>query len=170
MIRARTGTACIWVVALAVAISVGGNVFQMIVIDPIWSASPPTSLQSYFGDRAHYEALRRFHLNPFFMFALVCLIAAVILQWRAQSLRRWLLTALGIQLVIIVGTVLYVYPINDVLMLHVARDVSGSTASTLTHHWLIADRLRLVLKFAVLLSLFRALQLSGAVTHAHRNE
>ena len=167
MTRFTIGNACIWIIAIAIAINVGGNVFQMIVVDPVWSASPPSSLQTYFGDHSHYEALRRFHQNPFFMFALLCLLVAVILHWRAPSLRRWLLAALVIELVIIVGTIVYVYPIIDVLMVHTARDISASTAAALTRDWLIADRLRLVLKFAVLLSLFRALQLSGAVRDAH---
>ena len=168
-LRTIVGNACIWIVALALAISVGGNVFQMVVVDPAWSASPPASLQNYFGDLSRYEALRRFHVNPVFMFAQVCLVAAVILHWREGSLRRWLLAALVMQLVIIIGTIFYVYPINDVLMVHAAQEVSAASAAELTRHWLVADRLRLVLKFAVLVSVFRALQLSGAPSRARTN-
>jgi hypothetical protein len=60
-----------------------------------------------------------------------------------------------------VGTGFYVYPINDVLMVHHAANISPAAAVELTRHWLFADRVRFLIKAVALLSLLRALQLSG---------
>jgi hypothetical protein len=162
-VRKSIAEICLWVAILAMAISVGGNLFQMSVIDPIWSASPPASVQAYFSDSRHMDALRSFHQNPFFFFGLFCLIGALILQWRNPTLRRWLLMAAVGELLIIAGTVLYVYPINDVLFVHAGSGLDSATAEALTRHWLLADRIRFVLKVAVFLCLLRTLSLTGRV-------
>ncbi len=81
------------------------------------------------------DALRRFHQNPFFFFGLFCLIGALILQWRVPTLRRWLLMAAVVELLVIPGTVLYVYPINDVLFVHAGGGLDSATADAFTRHW-----------------------------------
>jgi hypothetical protein len=161
-IRNSIGNICLWIAILAIAISVGGNVFQMMVVDPFWSAAPPESIQAYFADIRHFEALGHFHQNPFFLFGLLCLLASVVLYWNNRAVRRWLLTALIVEALIIVGTIMYVYPINDVLLAHRASGISSATAVTLTHRWLFADRFRFALKVLVFLLLLRALQVSVA--------
>jgi len=62
-VRRRVAKICLWLAILAMAISVGGNVFQMVVIDPVWSASPPESVHAFFSGTPFYEAIRRFHQN-----------------------------------------------------------------------------------------------------------
>lgn len=100
------------------AISVGSNVFQMVVIDPIWSASPPESVGAFFSATPFLEAIRGFHQNPFFLVGAVCLLGALILNWKVPTLRKWILLAVGIELLVVLGTIVYVYPINDVLFVH----------------------------------------------------
>jgi hypothetical protein len=164
--RNTISTACLWIAILAMTISLGGNLFQMMVVDPLWSAAPPGSVQTYFSNVQHFEALRRFHQNPFFFFGLFCFLASVVFYWNHRNLRRWLLIGFVIEAAIIIGTIFYVYPINDVLMTHHAADISPTAAVELTHHWLVADRFRFLMKIAVVLSLLRALQLSGAEQRA----
>jgi hypothetical protein len=159
--RATLTQACLWIAVLVYAVALGGNVFQMIVVDPIWSGSPPASLQTYFGELHGYEALRRFHVNPFSAFAQLCLVASVALSWHDRALRRWLLPALILQVLIVLGTVFYVYPINEIIMVHAGREVSPELARELTQRWLFADHLRLGLKFVVFVCLLRGLQRAG---------
>jgi len=161
-LRNNIGSVCIWIAILSAAIGVGGNLFQMMVVDPLWSAAPPASVQTYFSDAQHFEALRRFHQNPFFSIGLLCHVASIALYWKARALRWWLLIALFAKVAVSVGTALYVYPINDVLMVHHAANISPAAAIELTRHWLFADRVRFLIKVVALLSLLRALQLSGA--------
>ena len=74
------------------------------------------------------------------------------------------MSAIG-ELLVIVGTALYVYPINDALFVHAGSGLDSVTAEALTRHWLLADRIRFVLKVAVFLSLLRTLSLTGRVGH-----
>ena len=165
-LRNNIGSVCIWIAILATTISVGGNLFQMMVVDPLWSVAPPASVQAYFSDARHFEALRRFHQNPFFFVGLLCLVASIALYWKTRALRWWLLIALFAKVAVSVGTTLYVYPINDVLMVHHAANINPASAVELTRHWLFADRVRFLIKVVGLLSLLRALQLSGMAQKA----
>ena len=165
-VRNVISSVCLWIAILAATINVGGNLFQMMVVDPVWSAAPPASVQVYFSDVRHFEALRNFHNNPFLFVGLLCHLASVALYWKTRALRRWLLVALFAKVAVVIGTGVYVYPINDVLMVHHAADITPTAAVELTRHWLFADRFRFLIKVVALLSLLRALQLSGTAKKA----
>src|SRR5438046_9954238 len=107
-LRNSIGSACIWIAILATTMSVGGNLFQMMVVDPLWSVAPPASGQTYFSDARHFEALRRFHNNPFGFVGLLCLVASIAFSWKTRALRWWLLIALFANVAISVCTILYV--------------------------------------------------------------
>ena len=165
-LRNSISSVCIWIAILSVTIGVGGNLFQMMVVDPLWSVAPPASVQAYFSDVRHFEALLRFHQNPFFFVGLLCHVASIGLYWKTRALRWWLLIALFAKVAVSVGTAFYVYPINDVLMVHHAANIDPAAAVELTRHWLFADRVRFLFKVVALLSLLRALQLSGVAQKA----
>src|SRR6266704_3556843 len=80
-------------------------VFQMVVIDPIWTASPPESVRAFFLGTPFAQALARFHLNPLLLVGEICLLGALILYWNVPSLRKWILLVVGIQVIVIAGTV-----------------------------------------------------------------
>lgn len=152
---------CLWIAAITVAISLGGNVFQRAVVDPVWSGSPPDSVRAFAAGPLP-SAVGRFHLNPLYGVGLLCLLACPVLAWSHPALRTWLLVAIISQIVIVVATVLYFYPINDKLLNH-ASGLDAATITTLTHRWLLADRFRLALRFITFLSLMRAMMLAGAM-------
>jgi hypothetical protein len=157
-----TATAvCLWIAVITVATSVGGNVFQSVVVDPIWSGAPPDSVRA-FARSSLPTAIARFHLNPLFAIGLLCLLASPALAWNLPALRTWLLVAVAVQAVIVAGTLLYFHPINDVL-LSSTDGVDGATITALTRRWLVADRLRIALRFVALLSLLRAMTLFGKI-------
>ncbi len=157
--RTIIAAVCLWIAILQAAVSLGGNVFQMVVIDPVWSASPPESTRAFFIGTPYYEALKRFHLSPLLFVGLLCLLGSLALYWNVPVKRNWILLAVGIQLLILIGTVFYVYPINDVLILRGGVGLDPAAAQVLARRWLMADRIRLVFKLAVFLCLLRALSL-----------
>lgn len=130
----------------------------MVVIDPIWSAAPPESVHAFFVGTPFAQALARFHLNPLLLVGEICLFGALISYWNAPSLRKWILITVGIHIIVIVGTIFYVYPINAVLI-QGGGTLDATAIQKLTQHWLLADRIRLVFKLAALLCLLRALSL-----------
>src|SRR6187200_1392246 len=76
-LRNSISSVCLWIAILSAVIGVGGNLFQMMVVDPLWSAAPPASVQAYFSDARHFEALRRFHNNPFLSVVLLCHLSSL---------------------------------------------------------------------------------------------
>lgn len=156
-VRRSVSNTCLWLAVLTMAISVGGNVFQMVVIDPIWSASPPESVRAFFVGTPFLAALRRFHLNPIFLVGEVCLLGTLVLNWKVPTLRKWILLAVGINVLLVLGTILYVYPINDVLIVHAGGGLDATALKAMTHRWLMADRIRFIFKLAAFLCLLRAL-------------
>lgn len=66
---------CVWMAVITLAVSVGGNIFQMSVVDPVWSASPPESVRTFAASPLP-ERVKRFHLNPLYAIGLICLLAA----------------------------------------------------------------------------------------------
>jgi len=163
---ARRGAAdvCLWLSIVGMAISVGGQAFQMLVVDPVWTASPPESIRAFSGT-PFPASLTRFHQNPFILVGAVGgLLGALILNWKVPTLRNWILPAVGIEALVILGTYFYVYPINDVLFVHFGGGLDSIAIKTMTQQWLVADRIRFILKLTVFLCLLRALSLPGGST------
>jgi uncharacterized membrane protein len=161
-------TICIWIAIITTAISLGGNIFQMTVIDPIWSGSPPESVRFLASGNPLFEAVKRFHTNLLYRLALVFLLATPFLAWNVPETRKWLLSAVGIYLVIVLGTILYVWPINKALFEQAGGSLDAATITALTRHWLIADRIRQVLRLMAFLCLLRAMNVwavSGGGRH-----
>jgi uncharacterized membrane protein len=154
-------TICLWIAVIAVGIGIGGNVFQMMVIDPVWSASPPESVRTFSSGTSFVPRLKRFHTNPFFLIGLVCLIASPFLAWNVPAMRTWLLIAAVIYVAIALTTVLYVWRLNDVLFIRAGEGIDAATVTATVHRWLLADRIRFVFKLASFLCLLRAMSVSA---------
>jgi uncharacterized membrane protein len=106
---------CVWIAAITLAISVGGNLFQGMVIDPVWTASAPESVQTFTSQTSLVSGVKRFHQNLIYLFGLLCLVASPFLAWNKPTMRKWLLIAAVIYIGILVVTALYFYPMNAVL-------------------------------------------------------
>jgi len=160
--RALITNICIWIAAVALAISVGGNLFQRTVIDPVWSASPPESVQAFSSETSLVSGLKRFHQNAIYLFGLVCLVASPLLAWNKPAMRKWLLTAAIINVGIILVTALYFYPMNALLGFLGARpSTDAATLIATTHRWILADRIRFIFRVASFLCVLRVMTLSG---------
>jgi Anthrone oxygenase len=158
--RTAATTFCVWVAAITLAVSVGGNLFQAVVVDPVWSGSPPESLRT-FAKTPYFERLKTFHTNPLFLVGLACLLAAPVLAWNQPSLRNWLLMAAVLYLVVILGTLLYFYPLNDVLLARGGGGLDTATVVAMTRRWVVADRIRYLFRLASFLCLLRAMTIHG---------
>jgi uncharacterized membrane protein len=154
---------CLWIAVITIAIGVAGNLFQSTVIDPVWSASPPESVQAFSSSTALVSGVKRFHQNPIYLIGLLCLVASPVLAWNRSSMRKWLLIGAVIYIGIIVVTALYFYPVNAVLGFlgaHPSTDAGALIATT--HRWIFADRVRQAFRMVAFLCVLRAMVLSGA--------
>jgi uncharacterized membrane protein len=151
---------CLWIAAITLAISVGGNLFQAMVIDPVWSASPPESVKTFAGT-PFLAALKTFHTNPLFLVGLICLLASPFLAWNSPGMRKWLLIAAGCYLLVIFATVLYFWPINNALFTGARKAADTATIAAMARRWIYADRIRFAFRLAAFLCVLRAMVLSG---------
>ena len=118
--------------------------FNMLVIVPLWSASPPESVQAVFGDAGLSKTIWNFFGPPWMALRNLPLIAALIVGWPYPVHRRLLLISVLIAVVAVVLTLVFIYPINDVLMGTSSREVSPEEMRSIVRQWVIADRIRFV--------------------------
>ncbi len=148
----------LWYNVLSLGIWAGGTIFQMLVVVPIWSASPPESVHAFFTGTSYMTTIYNF-FGPITQIArVVPLLALVAVAWPYEELRPWLLVTGATLLFGLVFTRAYVYPMNDLL----ARGGEGLAAEavrSLVSRWIFADRLRFAVVGAGYLCLLRAFRL-----------
>jgi hypothetical protein len=106
----------LWWAVLGMSLWVGGTVFNMLVIVPLWSASPPESVRAFFRGTDFNRTVWNFFGPPWMVVRSAPLLTALVLAWRRPAHRTWLAAAFTCTLFGVVYTLVYVYPINAVLM------------------------------------------------------
>jgi len=116
--------------------------FYMLVVVPLWSASPPESVRAIFVDAGLNKTIWNFFGPPWMALRNVPLIAALIVGWPYRAHRRLLLISVVIAVLGVAFTLVYIYPINAVLMGQPGHTASPEEMRTLVRQWVIADRIR----------------------------
>jgi len=147
---------CLWWAVLGFSLWVGGTVFHMLVIVPLWSASPPESVRAFFHGTDFNRTVWNFFGPPWMVARSVPLLVALLLGWRSPAHRRFLLIATACMLFGVVYTVAYIYPINTVLMTQAGGTGTPDEIRALVQRWIFADRLRFGIGLVGFLALLRA--------------
>lgn len=153
-------TGSMWIASITLAISVGGNLFQAMVVDPAWRGAPPDSVR-VFAESPYAARTKRFHIHPLYLAGLLCLLASPFLAWNVPPVRDWLLAGLGCYLAVFLWTLLYFWPMNEILFARGGEGEDGPTLVRIVRRWIVADRLRSVVRLAAFLCVLRAMVLSG---------
>ena len=151
--------ALLWYNVLSLGVWVGGTAFQMLVIVPIWSASPPESVRAFFGGTPYMTTIYNFFGPPWQVARALPLFALVAAAWPYTGLRPWIAAAGATVLFGIVFTRAYVYPINDVLFAKAGAGLDAGYVRALAARWIFADRLRFAVMGAGYVCLLRAFRL-----------
>lgn len=149
----------LYITILLVAISVGGNVYEILVLDPLWSASPPESVRSFFQGTPWAKAMQKFWLSKLAKYSLFFLIGAVGVGWWMPARRLWLVLALVSTGATYALTLSYIFRRKIALFAKAGRDMSPQAIVRMTRQFLVADRVRLLCKIATVVFLIRALSL-----------
>jgi hypothetical protein len=168
MSRALIVKILLWYNVLSLGVWVGGTVYQMIVIVPIWSASPPESLRAFLSATPFLTNVRHFFGPPTMVLRVVPLFALLGAAWKYENVRPWIGACVATVVVGLVMTLAYVYPINDVLFDRAGGDLSPDGVRELATTWIFADRVRFTIMTAGYICLLRAfaLPLASPVTCA----
>lgn len=149
----------LWAAVLGLSLWVGGTVFNMLVIVPLWSSSPPASVQAFFGGTEFNRTVFNFFGPPWMALRNFPIFVALVLAWHRPVHRRLLLVTTACVAFGLVFTLAYVYRINDVLMNPVGSSASGAEIQALVRRWIWADRLRFAVGVVGYVTLLRAFSL-----------
>jgi Domain of unknown function (DUF1772) len=137
-----------------------GTLYQMLVMVPMWSASPPESVRSFFQGTDYNRYIFRFFGPPFMVVRTLPVVAALFVGWHLPRHRRALFVAAGCLGLAVVSSLACIYPINAVRFEQAGGSHSGEAIRTMADRWIFADRLRFavgVVAFLAVLWAFRLL-------------
>ncbi len=157
--RNRMAQVLLWLAVLGTSVWVGGTLYQMLVIVPMWSASPPESVRAFFLSTRYNETIWNFFGPPFMAARLAPLLGALLAGWHLPQHRKWLLVAAACKAFGVVFTLAYVYPINDVLFAQAGGNHSAEEIRAMVRQWVIADQVRFGVGVVGFLALLRALSI-----------
>ena len=157
--RDRIAQILLWLAVLGLSVWVGGTLYQMLVIVPMWSSSPPESVRAFFLGTRYNETIWNFFGPPFMAARLAPLLGALLVGWHLRQHRKWLLVAASSMIFGVVFTLAYVYPINDVLFLQAGGNHSPEEVQGMARQWIAADRVRFGVGVIGFLALLRALSI-----------
>ncbi|MBN8720193.1 MAG: DUF1772 domain-containing protein [Sediminibacterium magnilacihabitans] len=148
----------LWWAVLGFSIWVGGTLFSMAVVVPMWSESLPKSAVDFFGNTSFNKHIFNFFGPPWMAARSLPLLVALALGWSSPLHRRYLLVPTIVLIIAIIFTLVYVYPINDVLFAQAGGGRPGEEIQSMAHRWIIADRARfafMLIGYYFLLKAFR---------------
>ena len=149
----------LWLAVINLSIWVGGTLFHMIVVLPIWSHPLPGSVKEFFGGTRAYEYLLDFYGPKWMVIRILPVIISLLLGWYSKRHRYFLLiTTLTLTFGIIL-TIVYVYPINEAIMAKAGEGSSTDEIKRMVGNWILADRLRFAIIFIGYFFLLRAFRL-----------
>jgi uncharacterized membrane protein len=152
----------LWLAVIGFSIWLGGTIFSMTVVVPMWSESPPQSVREFFGGTSFNKYIFNFFGPPWMAIRNLPVLIALILGWHSKQHRIYLLITLSSLIMGIAFTIAYVYPINSILMTNAGGDKSEAEIITLVNKWIIADRIRFVVMAIGYFFLLKAFRLTIA--------
>lgn len=157
-VRNRVAEVALWLAVIGMSIYVGGTVYQMAVIVPIWDASPPESVRAFFQGTDYNRTVFNFFGPKMAMIRNLPLVVALIAAWPLAH-RKLLLVALVCTVTMFVFTNTYIHPINDVLFVKAGGTLKPEDVRALADRWIAADRFRLVVTVVGYVALLLAFRL-----------
>ena len=148
-----------YITILLIGISVGGNVYEILVLDPLWSASPPESIRTFFQGTGFAKAMQKFWLSKLAKYSFFFLLATVALGWGVPARRLWLILALASTAATYALTLRYIFRKKIALFAKAGSGMTPEAVVRMTRQFLVADRVRLLFKIATFIFLLRALTL-----------
>lgn len=164
----------LWLSVINLSIWIGGTLFHMIVVLPIWSQPLPGSVKDFFGGTRAYEYLLDFYGPKWMVIRILPVIISLLLGWNSKQHRYFLLITVLTLAFGIILTIFFVYPINDVIMAKAGEGSSPEEIKRMVHDWILADRVRFAMVFVgyfFLLWAFRLpINLSKGVTDNYKKD
>ncbi|HTJ48111.1 MAG TPA: DUF1772 domain-containing protein [Cyclobacteriaceae bacterium] len=148
-----------WWAVIGFGLWVGGTLFSMLVIVPLWSSSPPESVRSFFLGTNFNNTVLNFFGPQWMVVRAAPLFIYTALSWRNKK-KWWLIISSMSMIIIIIFTLVYIYPINEALMTQAGGTYSRDEVCIMVYDWVFADRVRFFIGTIGYLCLLRAFQIN----------
>jgi uncharacterized membrane protein len=158
-LRERILNVLLWYSIFAWGTWFGGTLYQMSVVVPMWSSSPPESVRAFFLGTQYNQTIFHFFGPPFMAARVIPIIVALALAWHLPRHRAAIGVAVVCLLAAVVFTIAFVYPINAVLFAQAGGDLPAADIAALVRTWIWADRIRLVVGVVAFVALLRAFRM-----------
>jgi hypothetical protein len=165
MLRQKLLILFLWLAVINLSIWVGGTLFHMIVVLPIWSHPLPGSVKEFFGGTRAYEYLLDFYGPKWMVIRILPVIISLLLGWYSKRHRWFLLITTSTIVLGIILTILLVYPINDAIMAKAGEGIPSDKIIRMVNNWILYDRVRFVIVFIGYCFLLLAFRLPVRVMH-----
>src|SRR5215475_14398161 len=153
----------LWIFVILSALVIGGGLYEMCVMVPLWASSPPDSAWYWETQRLSFpqyapNAGIRFwiYLTPLHF---IVSIATLIVGWKTAGWHRtWLAISTIIFIVMHLSAFLWFAPVATQIMNSRSRGISPERVVARTHLWVRLSWARFVIEFVGFLCGLRALQ------------
>lgn len=149
----------LWLSVLQMSIWFGGTIFNMTVVVPLWSASPPESVRAFFTGTDFNRTIWYFFGPPWMAARGLPVLLLLISGWNLQTHRKYFLVMTTCMIFGLVFTLAYIYPMNAVLFAQAGGNHTGEEIRAMARQWILADRVRFAVMTIGFLALLRALSI-----------
>ena len=157
-VRARLASLAIHAGIFAFALDLGGSLYEHLVVDPAWLDNPALIQPGRGGlDRKAFWI-------PVHAGITLILLVALWAAWTQRSVRRWVLWAIGLYVVMRAWTFAYFVPLA--LTFESPRDLSPDMLEQ-ARQWVFLSLLRLPLVIGATVALWLAARRSSSLRAAH---
>jgi hypothetical protein len=140
---------------------IGGAIYEMLVINPLWSGSPPASVRNWNPNPQYAinpgefwgKAMPVYTLTP---------IAALIAGWHLRERRKWLMIAVLCALFVIAVSLAYFIPVIIELLAKRGEGLSDAQITSKAHLWMTLSWARVGVLILGWLAALRALSIPPA--------
>lgn len=149
----------IWWAVIGYSIWIGGTIFSISVVVPMWSESLPDSARTFFSETSFTKHIYNFFGPPWMVLRNLPLLLALFIGWKSFKHRFYLLVSSSILISAILFTVIYIYSINDELMLKAGINYSDDELTKMAIKWIWTDRIRFIVMASGYIFLLKAFKL-----------
>lgn len=132
----------LWIAVAAWGFWLGGLIYEMTVIIPLWSANLPKSVLEWNSRPDFVANPTRFYI-PIVLTLILSSLLATILNWKSRHRRFWLIVSTACVITAFAFTLIYFFPKNDVLFRSQNTGLSGEEITAIAHAWIRANYIRL---------------------------
>jgi len=150
----------LWIAVLSWGIWVGGTIYQMTVIVPIFGASPPESLRAFLSSTDFPRHVVHFFGPRWMPVRALSVLGVLICGWNLRAHRPFFVITAICMTAGVVFTLAYFYPINAVLFDQAGGNHSNEEIRAMLRAWIFADRARLLVLSIGYLALLRAMNIA----------